>query len=187
MPKQEPKSQPISIELAVPQDAEAIAELLRRTWMATYPSVEAGITEEDIRLRTEGRNGERIQPSIDKWRQKIKENNDSGAVYVARLDGEVVGVARPSIIDGKRYVGAMYVSPEEQKRGIGSMLMQTILEWHGTQDDIYLNVASYNRNAIYFYKRYGFEITDTPVADEGNVYGNTRIPEIEMILRAEPE
>ena len=172
------------IERAIPQDAEAVSELLRRTWMATYPNAEAGITEEDIRLRTEGENGERISQNIEDWRKRIETSDGSVAVFVAKKDGRVVGMTAPGIIDGKRRIGAMYVLPENQREGVGRALMQKALEWHGTEEDIYLLVASYNQKAIKFYKDNGFEQTDRVVEDKGNVYGNTRIPEIEMILKA---
>jgi hypothetical protein len=54
------------IKQAKPEDAEAICSLLRETWLDTYPNAEAAITREDIRLRIEGRQGERIQPNIER-------------------------------------------------------------------------------------------------------------------------
>lgn len=175
----------VTIERAKADDAEAVSRLLRLTWMATYPNKQAGITEEDIRLRTEGQNGERIPKNIENWRKNIEADDGFGAVFVARAERGVVGLAALRFIDGKRHVGALYVLPEAQGLGIGGKLMQKILDWYnGNENDIYLRVASYNQNAIDFYKRFGFEQTDTPVVDEGNVYGNTQIPEIEMMRKA---
>ena len=178
----EPKN-PITIERATTQDAEAVSELLRKTWLDTYPNVEAGITVEDIRLRTEGENGERIPKNIERWRESIEINDGTKAVFVAKLNRKVVGMTAPGIIDGQRRIGAMYVLPETQGKGIGGMLMQKALEWHGNTDSIYLLVASYNQKAIGFYKHFGFVQTDKDVVDKGNIYGNVLIPEIEMVRR----
>jgi GNAT superfamily N-acetyltransferase len=174
----------VTIEPAVPEDAEAVCDVLRQTWLDTYPNEEAGITRDDIRLRIEGVDGERIPKNIERWRKSIATTDGSRAVYVARIDGKVSGVVAPGFIDGQRRIGAIYMLPEAQGKGIGSQLMQKALEWHGDKEDIYLLVATYNQNAIDFYKRFGFEQTDNPVIDTGDVYGNTQIPEIEMIRKA---
>ncbi|HSX31702.1 MAG TPA: GNAT family N-acetyltransferase [Candidatus Saccharimonadales bacterium] len=174
----------ITVERATPDDAEAISELLRVTWQATYPNDKAGISREDIRLRTEGNNGERIPQNIANWRKRIETDDGTVAVFVARESGKVVGMAAPGIIEGRRRIGAMYVLPDVQGKGIGSQLMEKALAWHGREEDIYLLVASYNDNAIKFYRRFGFVQTDTAVVDNGNVYGNTHIPEVEMVLKA---
>ena len=65
----EPRNEGVVIETAIPQDAEAIAGLFRKTWLATYPNEKASITREDIRLRTDGKNGERIPKNIENWRK----------------------------------------------------------------------------------------------------------------------
>ena len=175
---------PVVIEQAVPEDAQEICSVLGKTWFDTYPNAEAGITREDIRLRIEGERGERIQPSIDRWRNTIETSDGSHAVYVARMNDKIVGMAAPSFIGGMRRVGALYVLPEVQGKGVGSALMQKVLEWHGTGEAIYLAVARYNQKAIDFYKRFGFKQTRS-IEDEGDVYGGKQIPEIEMVRQAQ--
>lgn len=184
IPDPEINQQSVVIERATSEDAEGVNNVIRQTWLDTYPNEKAGITEEDIRLRVEGENGERIPERIKRWKDKIENKDGSKAVYVARLNGKVVGMTAPGIIDGRREVGALYVLPEVQGMGVGRMLMEKGLEWHGDDEDIYLAVASYNQKAIDFYKRFGFEQTDTVIEDRGDVYGNTKIPEIEMVRKA---
>lgn len=174
----------INVERAVPGDAEAISELLRITWLATYPNEEIGITEEDIRLRTEGEQGERIPKNIENWRTRIETNDGSMAVFVVRYQDKILGMTSTTIVEGKRNIGAMYVHPNAQNKGVGSRLMQSALDWHVREDDTCLLVASYNQNAISFYEKFGFVKTQTEVVDTGNVYKNTKIPEIEMVLKA---
>ena len=174
----------VTIETAKPGDAEAINNLLRETWLDTYVNEGAGITEKAIRLRLSGAHGEHIAQRVQRWKDTIEHIDDTKCVYVARLDGKVVGLAVPRITEGRRHVGALYVLPQVQGLGIGAKLMRKCLEWHGDAEDIYLNVASYNQKAIDFYEHFGFEKTDSVVEDAGDVHENIRIPELEMIRKA---
>ncbi|MCA9348169.1 GNAT family N-acetyltransferase [Candidatus Saccharibacteria bacterium] len=58
--------------------------------------------------------------------------------------------------------------------GIGSLLLQNTLDWHGTSEDIYLHVVSYNERAIRLYEKYGFEKTgiETPEQYDDNRASN---------------
>lgn len=157
--------------------------MLRQTWLATYPNKDAGITEEDIRLRTDGEKGERIAQNIEKWRQNIAAADGKSAAFVARRGGKVVGFTFAVITpDGRHHVGALYVLPAAQGQGIGSKLMQANLAWHGEAQPIYLAVAAYNRNAINFYKKFGFIETGKQLEDlPARKRGLKELPEIEMM------
>ncbi len=173
----------VIIEIATPQDAEAISELLRETWRATYPNKEIGITEEDIRLRTDGENGEYIVQNIERWRKNIESTDDKATAYIALKGGKIVGFTYPTIApNGQRYIGALYVLPEAQDQGVGSRLIQANLAWHGEDEPVYLVVAAYNQNAIKFYKKFGFIETGNTVEDlSARKRGLKELPEIEMI------
>ncbi len=152
--------------------------------MATYPNAEAGITEEDIRKRIEGEHGELVPEKIEQWKNGIEATGEKRATFVVRDDGKIVGFVAPGTIEGQKRIGALYVLPEAQGKRIGSKLLQKAVEWHGRREDIFLHVASYNQNAIDFYKRNGFEVTGRPIKDDMAKSDEKEIPEIEMVLRA---
>jgi ribosomal protein S18 acetylase RimI-like enzyme len=177
----------VVIEPALLQDAESVTDVHRRTWLATYPNAEAGITEEDIRIRVDGEHDELKPLRLEQWRKSIETADGSRTVFVARQEGKVVGFCAPGIISGQRRIGAIYVLPEAQSNGLGSQLLEKAIEWHGRSEDIFLRAATYNEQAIGFYKRNGFEETGRVVQDESEAVklrGAVAIPEIEMVLKA---
>lgn len=186
MAKQEFDKQAVEIERAIPDDAETICDIRDRAWLEAYPNAELGITVDDIRVNAQGRDGEFVPRRIAYLKEKLaQENRTDGTTFVAKVDGKTIGFVDPSIEDGKRRIGAIYVSPEAQGMGVGSKLMQQALAWHGRDEDIFLEVVSYNQNAIDFYKRFGFEQTDTVVTDEpGRPDYLKSLPQIEMVLKA---
>ncbi len=53
----------------------------------------------------------------------------AGAAWVADVDGEIVGYAIASVVDGEGHIDQMSVVPETQGRGIGQALLQAVLGW----------------------------------------------------------
>ncbi len=177
----------VIISKAILEDAESITSIQAITWLATYPNAELSISEESIRKRIEGTNGERIASRIEKWRSIIASSGSkTGQTYIARINDKVVGFGSARITEAnQRMIGALYVLPEAQGRGVGRKLMQKVLGWLGSNQDIYVTVASYNHKAIKFYKSFGFRVTDRPVEDTAaQVSGDIEIPEIEMVLNS---
>lgn len=185
MSTQEIDEQSFIVEPAKPQDAEGVFDVQRRTWLDTYPNSEVGITEEDIRARVEGEHGELIPKKVERWREGIETSGEKRAVFVVKDVDKVVGFVAPAIMNSQRRIGALYVLPEMQGKGIGKKLLDKAIEWHGRNKDIFLHVATYNKSAIDFYARNGFEKTGKEVVDEvAQARDSKAIPEIEMVLRA---
>lgn len=112
------------------------------------------------------------------WRDAIASRD----VYVARVEGEVVGFSSPLVApDGRHRVGSRYVLPSFQGRGAGSRLMRRNLAWHGATP-VYLTVVAYNARTIEFYQRFGFQETGNRVVDlTARDSGDKELPEIEMV------
>ena len=182
----EQDSPTIIIDQATPSDVEDIVEIRKQGWLSAYPNEELGITEDDIRKRIEGEHGEVIRLAIERWREGLKtETGLKRTSFVARLNGKVVGFTAPRITDdSQRRVGALYVLPEAQGSGVGTKLLQSAVDWHGRDNDIYLHVVSYNQKAIDFYEHFGFEKTGQEILDDHTIGDNKVLPEIEMVLRA---
>ena len=186
---QESDKQPVVIDKALPDDAEIICDIRDRAWIDAYPNSELGITADDIRLNAQGRDGVFVPRRIAHLKERLARHDGTGlTTFVARVDGKIVGYIDPQI-DGqnRRRIGAMYVAPETQGKGVGGKLMRHVLDLYGRDQDIFLEVVSYNQNAINFYKRFGFVITDAEVPEEeGRPDYITSLPQIEMVLRAKP-
>lgn len=64
--------------------------------------------------------------------------------------------------------------------GAGGKLLEKVIQWCGSVD-IYLHVASYNVDAIRFYKRHGFELTNTELQDDIAFKSGSTMPSVEMV------
>ncbi len=185
LPKPEQPSPTLEVQPATPEDAAGVYEVQRQTWIDTYPNEEAGITEQDIRNRIEGEHGEKIEDRIAWWRKGIETSGEKRGIYVVKDSSKVVGFVAPGIIEGQRRIGAIYILPEAQGKGLGRKLLEKAIDWHSREEDIFLHVASYNDNAIDFYKKNGFEKTGNSIEDlDARERGDMEIPEIEMVLKA---
>lgn len=176
-------NQAILIERAVPLDAKAIMTLKRDAWLDAYVNERQGVTVEDIRKKF---TDDTLAEGIENWQRGIASETEGGdrMTFVARVGGKVVGYTSPCIEDGQRRIGAMYVSPDAQGEGVGSKLLARALEWHGSDEDVYLYVVSYNDKAIGFYEHFGFEKTGKEMqAEFDERQGIKLLPEVEMVRK----
>lgn len=92
--------------------------------LASLPDVEvrAGLTFRSIGLEAIA---DDPPPSADELLSHVR----AGAAWVADVDGEIVGYAIASVVDGEGHIDQMSVVPEKQRWGIGQSLMQAVLSW----------------------------------------------------------
>lgn len=179
----------IKILRATLDDAEIICDIRDRAWIEAYPNAELGITAKDIEINAKGLHGEFVPKRIAWFKDKLAKNDENWICYVAQINNVARGfVVASTEDDGRKFLNSIYVEPNFQGKGLGAMLMQKALDWLGGDEDIYLEVLSYNQNAINFYKRFGFEQTDAAVPEEPNLPAFIKsLPQMEMVLKAGPK
>ena len=146
-----------------------------QSWIDTYVSPADGVSREWVEQRVAARSRpERVERVA---REVAIRDPASGADYVAVADGRIVGMCRPHRdLQGRHHVGALYVDRTWHGTGVGSALMEKILEFAGPGRPIELQVATYNRRARAFYRKWG--ITEQPGTE--TLYHGV-IPEITII------
>lgn len=171
----------IVIRSARLEDAEALAKLNKQTWLATYPNDEYGITHEDIDDNIDRWDS---PESIESWKDRIADQNDSTLRLVALVDGGLAGFCtlykRP---DSSNLLGGFYVLPKYHGSGVANKLMEKSLVWLGNRKAISLEVAQYNRRAIRFYEKFGFKIVKEGNNPATTLPSGKSIPEYLMVKK----
>jgi diamine N-acetyltransferase len=175
----------ITIQKTIPEDALEVGEVMYKTWLATYPNDEYGVTKDDIEFMFKDR----------KLRDGSKFSNlPENEIHLnAKDDGHVIGICRlikhnpvgdPAGSD-KNELKAIYVLPEYQGRGVGKMFWNEALKFFDPTKDTIVNVVTYNTKAINFYKKLGFEDTGKRMLDERfRMQSGAIPPEMEMFMPA---
>lgn len=166
---------------AQPADAEAIERLRYKTWLATYPNSEIGITVDDVEDRFKDRF------TVDALRKKsneIEETQKAGRFMVALSDGKIVGFCKVVRSENKNQLQGIYILPEFQGQGIGGALWGEAKKSLDLSKDTFVEVANYNCNAIGFYRKLGFVETGRSMNLATPMKSGISLPEIEMKLAA---
>ncbi len=99
------------IELVTVQDAE---EILRLQKLAFY--IEAAFYN-DFTI-----------PPLVQTIESMKQDIENKIVLKLTIDGVIIGSVRGYVKDKTGYIGRLFVQPEYQNKGIGSLLMQAVEE-----------------------------------------------------------
>ena len=174
----EPKRQ-FKIREATLRDAVEVRKMQAESWLATYPNEDAGVPYDWVKERTDNwLTPERLKQSKNIFREVI---TDQTQFYrLAERSGQIIGFVHAlTKEDNKKELEALYILPEVFGSGVGQQLMALANEWIG-RAEVGLTVASYNKRAIGFYQKNGFEI----VLGSESTYAD-KIPVVRMVRKGD--
>ena len=119
------------------------------------------------------------QPLAEKWREEISLGNR--LVYIYKINGEFIGEgalvldvddADYTIPDKRVYVSRMIVKKEYRNRGIGSTILEFLINKAKEMgfSEMTIGVDKDNANALHLYRKYGFTEVLFDGADENGEY-----------------
>jgi len=167
----------IKITAAEPRDIEGILDVQKVTWLATYVNKDYGITAEDIEAKNFT-----DENKINQWRKRLSGDTAYDYAWVAHQGGKVIAFCRAEKTDKINKIKALYVLPDYQSRGLGKEMINLAIAWLGDENDIQLDVAAYNAQAIRFYEKLDFKKAgETPEEDSVKLPSGKTLPEIRML------
>lgn len=171
-----------TIEDMESEDIDEATMMRKQSWIDTYVNDEHGVSRKDIEEYFAAKFDSSTKTErIDRFEKGVKEGTFKA--WIARdAEGSVVGAATPFVTDeGVQRVGSIYVDKSFHGTGLGSQLMQNVVDWLDPSRPIQLEVATYNERAKAFYRKWGFEEV------EGSEKSFWKIPEIVMVRKPQNE
>lgn len=159
--------------------AEKIVAVYRDVWLDTYPNDEYSVTREDIEDHFQD-----LDQIIDDWKTIL--SDEKRAVWIAEENGVLSGFCIAKQGDAMNEIEYVYVLQTYRGQGVGKRLMEEALAWLGAEKPIELYGASYNKNAISFYERFGFVLSGDNVPPKVLKNGTT-MPSMRMVKQVVEE
>lgn len=165
------------------EDARESIEVQYQAWLNTYPNEKFGITVDDIKDRYKNAfEGRRLEA-----REKLISNLEPNEKFLIAKDGEkVIGICYGILENDLNKLQAVYILPEYQGKGVGTMFWKEISKFFNKGKDVIVEVVNYNEKAIGFYKKLGFVDTGKRIQEERfRMKSGSIFQEIEMKLDKE--
>ena len=94
----------------------------------------------------------------DRQRAAVQAAFDSREAQIILCDGVAAGWLQTHRSDGCLYLGQIYIKPDKQGQGIGTMLVRQLIEQAGRAGTALTLSVMKNNRALSFYERLGFFI-----------------------------
>lgn len=171
----------IKIRTATPKDAKGIREVQYKAWLKTYPDEGMGVTTDDVEDRFKDAFSDE---KIKEREMRIFNKKDNEQYFVGELGDQIIGFCHIKKSDERNQIMAIYVLPGHQGKGVGKSLWRETSLFIDNDKDIFVELASYNTQAMKFYKNLGFVDTGRRWTDEAfRMKSGNFIPEIEMAIK----
>ncbi|MEB0135010.1 GNAT family N-acetyltransferase [Actimicrobium sp. CCC2.4] len=138
------------LRVATPDDAEGIAMVRIDSWRKAY----RGIMPDEYLDSME------VEDSMHLWYRVLSAASAKTSVFVAELDGDVVGFAAGKMLDEQKFgldaeLAAIYLIPDLQRQGIGSRLVTMVAQAQQAQGarGLITWVISQNKIARQFFEK----------------------------------
>lgn len=137
------------IRTASEKDLDAIRALLMATWDDTYG---ANYGHEEVREVANRWH------SFDRLRQNLKAPQSE---FLVADDGTKLGAVAYAAMNSKTNLSfhQLYVAVASQRKGLGAQMLSEILNGFPEAKTVSLEVDELNTGAIFFYEKFGFELT----------------------------
>lgn len=113
--------------------------------------------------------------------ERMQQRMERSLLLVAETAERVVGFANFSPVnkDGKVGLGAIYINPEYQGKGIGSALLEHGINELDEVKEIFVDVEKENKLGIRFYEAKGFEV----IREFDDDFDGHILKTVEMVLQ----
>jgi len=110
-------------------------------------------------------NSRQIDEYLAKWQQTLRTIDPADTTFIALFDSKIVGMVRVSPLMSPPYdaqLSSMHVLAELTGQGIGTLLMQSALEFIAQNkfERVQLGVITANSTARRFYEQHGWVLVD---------------------------
>lgn len=141
----------VTIRPATPEDAESISKVL----FEAFGVYRENYTPEAFEV---------VTPKADEVAGRFAE----GPMWVAEMEGDVVGTVSLTTEQEGLYIRSMAVSPNAQGNGAGHKLLDAVDEFAATTDNerIFLYTTYFVPGAKEMYEKHGFEWVRDTTAEE---------------------
>jgi len=172
--------QKIDIVAATPEDARAFEEVTRQSWLETFPNEEHHISRADIEERFAD-----MDARSALLHERMQHPKDRELYLLAKRGNEVLGVCRLVMRAHENEIQNFFILPAQTGRGIGRQLWNQALKLSEPGKELMLRVATYNAEAIEFWKHLGFEETGDVILQPLGVKSGASRPMMKMVRVAE--